>query len=178
MLWSRCKWYSLTGETNFLSSARIKLILESEKSSRFVIGALPWSWFHDKHMPSEISLKWFVEAALFHKADMLLFSMKSISHSPARLPRDHSVPSRATETEGCKYVSSKRVEQERARAVLLRDAQQVFDLICAYELLIMQPTYGQLHIAGGLCKINFCVIIKNQQRQAWSQLYRSYKCHN
>lgn len=68
--------------------------------------------------------------------------------------------------------------RNRHKRSSLETVSKVFDLICAYELLMMQPTSGQLHIAGGLHKINFGVIIKNQQRQTWTQLYRSYKYCN
>lgn len=49
----------------------LKLILDSEKGSKFVTVALNWSGFHDKHMPSasEFSFNWFVEAPSKAKAE-------------------------------------------------------------------------------------------------------------
>lgn len=119
------------------------------------------------------------------KANTIFFLKADILYEQCLLKSAHTNHSTSPETTMCDKNRRRKilVVQERRKRIRHKRSSsetvsKVFDLICAHELLIMQPTSWQLHIAGGLHKINFRVIIKNRQRKTWSKWYRSHKHHN
>lgn len=99
----------------------IKLILCHQKNSDFVLVALTSSRFCEKtfvvnfriflleNLASTfnwLALLW-ASTTLFLKADILLYSMSNVSHTPPRLLWDYNFPSSATTTENARRIRNR-----------------------------------------------------------------------
>lgn len=80
---------------------------------------------------------------LFLKTNMFLYERLLSAHTNHSTPLETTVFRWVRQKQKVANIGRPREEKKNLAQVVLL---QVFDLICAHELLIMQPTFGQLQL--------------------------------